>query len=349
MTRAAPDPLVSVVIAAYNGAAFIRDTIDSVLAQTMPDFEIVVVDDCSRDDTPAIVEGIDDPRISLVRVPRNGGPAVARTLGMVHAHGRFVAGLDQDDLCAPDRFARQLTYLDAHRDVALVASTIRSFGGGPERGDSYPELTDPTEIDWTLQLLNPLAWSSVMMRGAAARALVPFQRNEYRFAEDFDLYHRIRRHGRIGRIAAPLVSYRHHAGGMSKTGEETMIRAAGAVLQSVWGALFDDGGRTAGLLMSRHAGASYAPSDIATLAACGQVLTRLVAERGHLAPDFAEESASDQWWRMARRGMRAGIYGAAQARAARPDFVRDKDKARSRFARDRMVGAARRLAHFCML
>lgn len=348
MSGAAPDPLVSVVIAAYNGAAFIRDTIDSVLAQTMPDFEIVVIDDCSRDDTPAIVEGVDDARVRLIRAPRNGGPAVARTLGMVHARGGFIVGLDQDDLCAPDRFARQLTYLDAHRDVALVASTIRSFGTGADRDDAYPDLVDPAEIDWTLQMVNPLAWSSVMMRGAAARALVPFQRNDYRFAEDFDLYHRIRRHGRIGRIAAPLVSYRQHAGGMSKTGEETMIRAAGTVLQGVWGELFDDGGRTAGLLMSRHAGASHAPPDAATLAACGRILSRLVVERGHLAPAFAVTSACDQWWRMARRGMRAGAFTAAEARAAQPDFVRDAGNPQ-RLARDRMVGAARRLAHFCML
>ncbi len=349
MTQAAPDPLVSVVIATYDGAAFIRETIDSVRAQTMPDFEIVVVDDCSRDDTVAIVEGIDDPRITTIRAPRNAGPAVARTLGMVHARGRFVVGLDQDDLCAPDRFARQLDYLDAQRDVALVASTIRSFGSGADRGDPYPELIDPSEIDWTLQIVNPLAWSSVMMRGTAARALVPFQRTEYRFAEDFDLYHRIRRHGRIGRIAAPLVSYRQHPGGMSKTGEETMIRVAGAVLASVWGELFEDGGESAGQLLSRYAGASHPPPDVATLAACGQVLERLVAERGHLAPGFAETSASAHWWRIARTGMRAGAYSAAQARAARPDFARRGDTARSRFARDRMVGAARRLVQFYML
>ncbi len=349
MTRAASDPLVSVVIAAYNGAALIRETIDSVLAQTMPDFEIVVVDDCSRDETAAVVDGIDDPRVRLVRAPRNGGPAVARTLAMVHAGGRFIVGLDQDDLCAPDRFARQLAYLDAHRDVALVASTIRSFGSGVERGDAYPDLVDPAEIDWTLQLVNPLAWSSVMMRGAAARALVPFERNAFRFAEDFDLYHRIRRHGRIGRIATPLVSYRQHAGGASKTSEDAMIRAAGAVLADVWGSLFDDGGQSAGLLLSRHAGASYAPPDVATLAACGQVLSRLVVERGHLAPDFAAASASAHWWRIARTGIRAGTCRAAAARAVRPDFVRDDEIARGRFARDRMVGAARRLAAFCML
>jgi GT2 family glycosyltransferase len=349
MTRAAPDPLVSVVIAAYNGATLIRETIDSVRAQTMPDFEIVVVDDCSTDDTAAIVAGIADPRVRLVRAPRNGGPAVARTLGMVHAQGRFVAGLDQDDLCAPDRFARQLTFLDAHRDVALVTSTILSFGAGGDREDAYPDLVDPAEIDWTLQLVNPLAWSSVMMRGEAARSLVPFQRNEYRYAEDFDLYHRVRRYGRIGRIAAALVSYRQHAAGVSKTSEETMIRAAGRVLAGVWGSLFDDGGEGAGLLLSRHAGASHAPPDIATLAACGRVLERLVAERGHLAPDFAAASASGHWWRIARTGLRAGAYSAARARAVRPAFIRDDRAVRRRFAGDTMVGAARRLAAFCML
>ena len=340
MTLAAPT--ISVVIAAYNGAAFIRETIDSVLAQTMPDFEIVVADDGSKDETLAVLAAIDDPRLRVVCAARNGGPAAARTLAMAHASGRFIAGLDQDDLCHPDRFARQLAYLDAHPDVVLVATTIEMFDGTTIRRDPYPRLVDPGEIDWVLALLNPLAWSSVLMRGDAARALVPFERDDYRFAEDFDLYARIRAHGRIGRIAEPLVRYRMHAGGASQTYEERMIASAARVLADRYAPLFGEDALPAALLMSRHAGSRYAPPDSATLTRCGTIIAALLAAHGGSAPGFAARSASRLWWQMARSGLRTGRYGVAAAVRAHPAFARPIDAMRVKMLRDVMIGIARR-------
>lgn len=342
MSRGRADPVVSVVMAAYNGAALIRETIDSVLAQTMPDFEIVIADDCSRDATAAVVESIDDPRVRLIRSDQNGGPAVARSLAMAHARGRFVAGLDQDDLCRPDRFARQLAYLDAHRDVVLVASTIAMFGPEGNRTDPYPDLVDPAAIDWTMLLLNPLAWSTALMRGEAARALQPFERDAYRFAEDFDLYHRIRAYGRIGRIAEPLVRYRLHAGGASQAYEEGMIASAGRVLADRYATLMGDEAAEAGALMSRHASAGYPPPDTATLARCGDVIGRLLDAYRHLVPDHAPADASRLWWRIARRGLRAGHYGLRDVLVARPRFARLPGALRPAAAADAAIGLARR-------
>jgi hypothetical protein len=333
-------PTVSVVMAAYNGAAFIRETIDSVLAQTMPDFEIVVADDCSRDDTPAVLAAIDDPRLRVVKAARNGGPAVARTLAMAHARGRFVAGLDQDDLCHPERFARQLAYLDAHPDVALVCSTIAMFEGGKERADPYPELADPDAIDWTMGLLNPLAWSTAMMRGEAARALHPFERDDYRFAEDFDLYTRIRAHGRIGRIVEPLVRYRLHPGGASQAYEEGMIRSAGKVLADRHAALLGTEAAEAGLLLSRHAGAGYPPPDARTLARCGTIIARLLVAEGGGA--FARTSGRMHWWRIARSGLRAGHYGITDVLRACPAFAGLGTTIHPALLRDAAIGATRR-------
>lgn len=335
-------PTVSVVMAAYNGAAFIRETIDSVLAQTTADFEIVVADDCSQDDTLAVLAAIDDPRLRVVRATRNGGPAAARTLAMEHARGRFIAGLDQDDLCHPDRFTRQLTYLDAHPDVVLVATTIEMFEGERIRRDPYPHLTDPAEIDWTMSLLNPLAWSSVLMRGEAARALVPFERDDYRFAEDFDLYARIRAHGRIGRIAEPLVRYRMHAGGASQAYEKGMIASAARVLADRYASLFGDDAMPAALLMSRHAASGHAPPDAATLERCGAIVATLLAAHGSVAPGFAERSASRLWWRMARSGLRTGRYGVSATLRACPVFARPADALQLTMLRDTLIGVARR-------
>jgi glycosyltransferase involved in cell wall biosynthesis len=334
-------PTVSVVMAAYNGAAFIRATIDSVFAQTMPDFEIVVADDCSKDDTLAVLAAIGDPRLRVVKAARNGGPAAARNLAMAHARGRFVAGLDQDDLCHPERFARQLAFLDAHPDVALVCSTITMFEGEKERADPYPDLIDPDAIDWTMGLLNPLAWSTAMMRGEAARALDPFERDDYRFAEDFDLYTRIRAHGRIGRIAEPLVRYRLHPGGASQAYEDGMIRSAGKVLADRHAGLFGAEAAEVGLLLSRHASAGYAPPDAATLARCGTIIARLIEAEGkdHV---FARASSRTLWWRIARSGLRLGHYGVTDILRARPAFAGRGSAILPALLRDAAIGSARR-------
>jgi glycosyltransferase involved in cell wall biosynthesis len=101
-------PLVSVVIPTYNRGYCIAASIDSVLAQTLGDFEIIVVDDASGDDTRQRVAAYADPRVSYVALPTNQGGAVARNTGIRQARGEFIAFLDSDDLWLPDKLARQI-------------------------------------------------------------------------------------------------------------------------------------------------------------------------------------------------------------------------------------------------
>jgi glycosyltransferase involved in cell wall biosynthesis len=106
-------PLVSVVIPTYNRGYCVAACIDSVLAQTLGDFEIIVVDDASNDDTGARVAAIGDPRITYAALSSNGGGAVARNTGIRRARGEFVAFLDSDDLWLPDKLAKQIDGLRA--------------------------------------------------------------------------------------------------------------------------------------------------------------------------------------------------------------------------------------------
>ncbi|WP_163360457.1 glycosyltransferase family 2 protein, partial [Klebsiella aerogenes] len=86
-------------------------TIDSVLAQDFTDWELVIVDDCSTDDTRALLATFADPRITILHAEVNGGPVLARNQAFAAARGRYIAGLDQDDLCKPGRFAAQVAHL----------------------------------------------------------------------------------------------------------------------------------------------------------------------------------------------------------------------------------------------
>ena len=113
---------VSVVIPAYNGARYIRAAVESVLVQAGVDFELVVVDDHSKDDTAAIVEAMRDPRVRVLRNPSNLGPEGNWNRALELATGRYVKLLPQDDLLQPGSLAGQVAVLDADTDerIALV-------------------------------------------------------------------------------------------------------------------------------------------------------------------------------------------------------------------------------------
>jgi glycosyltransferase involved in cell wall biosynthesis len=116
---------VSVVVPVYNGAAFIARAVRSVLSQTLPDFEVIVVDDCSTDGTPGVVEAIaaQDGRVRPLRMPRNGGPSAARNAGIALARGRWIAILDADDWFQPDRL-RTLVEAGEHSRADFVADNL---------------------------------------------------------------------------------------------------------------------------------------------------------------------------------------------------------------------------------
>src|SRR5574340_935439 len=123
-------PTVSVMMAAYNAQAFLAEAIESVLDQTLRDFELLVVDDASTDATSAITGRYArlDRRIRTLRLARNGGTGWARNAGLAHARAPFVAICDDDDRQMPGRLAAQVAYLESHPQHVMVGCKIRPFG-----------------------------------------------------------------------------------------------------------------------------------------------------------------------------------------------------------------------------
>ncbi len=113
-------PLVSVVIASYNHAAYVQDCIGSVLGQTLQDFEIVITDDGSTDDTVARIREMNDSRIRLDVLPQNAGACIAFNQAIHRARGRYVAILNSDDCFLPHKLQRQVDFLQAHPDIGAV-------------------------------------------------------------------------------------------------------------------------------------------------------------------------------------------------------------------------------------
>jgi glycosyltransferase involved in cell wall biosynthesis len=202
-------PKVSVVIPAYNRERYLADAIDSVLAQTFTDFEILIVDDGSRDRTVEIAQSYRDPRIRIVRHERNRGVAAARNTGVAEARGAYVAFLDSDDVAYPDRLARQVAFLDSHPDYAAVGAWIdwMSEDGRP-LGKAKRKPTDAEDI-----AAQSLFWNGIQNTAAMARRAIlgryPLE-ERFEVSEDFDLWARIAADHKVANLPCMLVRARAH-------------------------------------------------------------------------------------------------------------------------------------------
>lgn len=320
-------PVVSVIMAAYNGAELLPATLATLQKQTFTDFEVIVVDDCSTDNTREILRAWPDQRVRLIALEQNGGPVRARNRALAQARGRYIAALDQDDLCLPDRFARQVAYLDAHPGTVLLASATEVFEGARVLPSPHVPHTTPGLLRWLIRIENPIVWSSVMLRTDAARRLEPFTRPDILYAEDFDLYHRMAALGDIARLDTPLLAYRRHAGGASQRYEDTMLASARRVLAGAYEPLLKEQAPVAAALVVGHLMHGLPVQDRATLAALGDYLVHLqqafLAERDWDAADIrmVRWVTARRWAEVSRRSLRAGTLTLPDALRVRPPHL----------------------------
>jgi len=123
-----PVPTVSMVVPVYNGARFVEETVASILAQTFGDFELILIDDGSTDDSVEVLCRFDDPRIRLHRNLENLGIPLTMNRALGLARGRYLARCDHDDICDPERFALQVAFLDANPGVTILGTAVELFG-----------------------------------------------------------------------------------------------------------------------------------------------------------------------------------------------------------------------------
>lgn len=131
--------LVSIITPLYNAEKFIEETIGSVLNQTYKNWEMIIVDDCSTDRSPAIVDSYakKDSRVRLIKLEENSGAAIARNTAIQHAQGRYIAFLDSDDLWTPDKLEEQIAFMKG-KDIALsFTSYIKMDEDGIEKGQVH--------------------------------------------------------------------------------------------------------------------------------------------------------------------------------------------------------------------
>lgn len=213
-------PMVSVVMPVYNGARTLRDAIDSVLAQTFRDFEFIVVDDASTDDSAEIVRSYGD-RIRFVRRRTNSGIcAVARTEALSRARGRYIAFIDQDDLWDPRKLERQVAFMEAHPELPLSHTYAWIIDGEGKRNGIRHDGAIPPTGPCARELLRHcfITVSTLMSRARAATPEDEIHRNPKAANSDFlYFFSELQKSpAGFGFIPEPLASYRKWSSNMSR-------------------------------------------------------------------------------------------------------------------------------------
>jgi glycosyltransferase involved in cell wall biosynthesis len=210
MTR--PRPLVSAVMPTYNKGPHLQEAIDSVLNQTLPDWELIIVDDGSTDDTATILSRCRDSRITIRSLSRNVGRSCARNLAIGQARGRYIAICDSDDMSVPTRFAQQTAFLDAHPDVGVVSGSIQLLSRTTTARIEYPSDHASIARRFAGGKMGVAHGASIVRGECFAR--LGLYCEDLQTAEDFELFRRFAAHFQFHALSDVLLYYRHEPTGM---------------------------------------------------------------------------------------------------------------------------------------
>jgi glycosyltransferase involved in cell wall biosynthesis len=210
-------PLVSVVLSTYNDAAFLRESVKSLLDQTFRDFELIVVDDGSTDNTAALLADFCDPRLRPLRNERNLGLAPSLNRGIAMARGKYIARQDADTISTPDRLLRQVEHLECYPDEIIVGSNIMATDENDNIKGVWTLPSRDIDIKWTLLFRTPLIHPTVLMRAAALDKAGSYSESaEFCCVEDYELWSRLCPTGTCANLRDPLMRVKCRRGGIGE-------------------------------------------------------------------------------------------------------------------------------------
>jgi hypothetical protein len=234
-------PTVSVVLSVKNGAAGLPQAVETILRQSFSDFELIAINNGSTDDTAAYLDSLADPRVRVFH-QADAGLAGALNRGISLARGRYIARQDHDDLADRSRIEKQVAFLDAHPQHALVGTRAEIWVGDTPSGRFHDHAAENEILQFDLLFDNPFVHSSVMIRKSALDRVGRYTTDPARQPpEDYELWSRIAKLYRVANIPERLTVYREIPTSMSRAGtarfpdrlvtisSENLAHAVGAV------------------------------------------------------------------------------------------------------------------------
>lgn len=200
---------VSVILPVYNSQDYIKEAIDSILLQSFKNWELIIIDDASSDQTPEIIRICKDKRIICLRNNKNEGVAFSLNKGLKQVTGEYIARIDSDDICLPNRFELQVEFLDNNPKTVIVGANaeIINFSGEVLSVTDLP--TTDIDIRNMLFIRNPLIHPSVMFRKKILDKTGNYN-IKFNGAEDYELWFRMLKFGKAYNFKKPLIKRRIH-------------------------------------------------------------------------------------------------------------------------------------------
>jgi len=230
-------PLISVILPTYNAADYLPSCLDSLIAQSLPDFEIVVVDNDSQDSTREILTSYAarEPRLRLLRNEQRLSFAQALNQGLDAAQGRYVARMDADDLAAPERFALQVAHLESHPQVDVLAMNVTEMDADGQplyQGRPYYEYgASPSIMPWELVWGLALPHQTIMARWDKLRQSDYRYDDHYPLAEDYSLWTTLCHRTQLARLPQVGVCVRQRHGNQTAERQTTRLSSLFRVLR----------------------------------------------------------------------------------------------------------------------
>ena len=226
-------PTVSVIIPAYNGQRWLPEAAQSVLSQTYPDLELIIVDDGSTDGTRKVIEAFlrNDPRVRAIYKTVNGDGASARNAGIAAARGKYVSLLDQDDLMEPTKLERQVAFLEQHPEATLVYGHYLVMDNDGRTLDKQP-VQPHTAFQDLWESCRCLHLGAALIRKRVLDAVGPFN-EKVGWATDFELVLKIARRGGIAFQDGVALSYRWHGENTCAKDDREFYRYTLEAIQSI--------------------------------------------------------------------------------------------------------------------
>lgn len=230
-------PKISVLVPVYNSEKYLKACIESVLAQTMDDFELILLNDASTDGSEAVIKNFSDPRIRYFCNEKNLGISGSRNHLLSLARGEYLVILDNDDLALPQRFAKQSAYLDAHPEVAMLGSWGELFSSAQAKTFKEKIKKLITNLGWVwcqppfpdmMETLrgNTVMHSSMMLRRQMMEQHHILYNADYTPAEDYDLLRQFLAAGlKVVNLQEVLFKYHLHGGNFSLQQKGKMQKA----------------------------------------------------------------------------------------------------------------------------
>lgn len=218
-------PLLSVLMPVYNASVFLQEAIQSVLDQTFDDFEFIIINDGSIDDSEFIIQRFQDKRIRYVKNDVNIKLIKTLNLGFALARGKYVARIDADDICKTNRFEKQIAYLENHPEIGVLGSHATIIDENNQQiGECiYPIEHDAIALD--LVRYNPMIHPTIMVRTSIVKEEAILFDEHFVHAEDYELWTRLITKTKFANLADKLLLYRKHSAQISSvhTNEQLIL------------------------------------------------------------------------------------------------------------------------------